>query len=591
MMRLPIGPALAAALFATGVPAVAQDDCLDENRKPYDSERVHFDLTAEKREWILGEPCFLKLKVFNGDDHGIRLPMWEYDALELSAVDPSGAAAWFTFEVLGRSTSGPGWRPEVGAGETWVHPIPVNPDIRVTTPGTWRFKLRFPAASMGQPPWYRYLELEIPLRFRAPTDAEARALVEEHGGGGPTPNHPVFQGTPSEGHALAQPSFVPLLKEATRRGKWGALQALSILETREATRALVELLDPPDSSEAPLAAMALAERLPTIEDPKALGSRTYSFDLGIPAARARALADAWSPAFGPALRTWARQELSTGTDGTGAAARILEYQGLPEDLPALLACMDRDLSPSRGAWLDVCRALARRGAKLDGPPSTPGGWTFLACSLGLSGDRGSPAWVRSVREILGGTSAEARRAAVEAIPNPVPADLIPALERILRTREFGESVPVVATLATSAQIRALAPALLDALAAAEKAELVETLTEALEAVGDRSEHLLILARRIPDGGVGDSAFCALARTFAPGGNRAWGYEVGCIAKEAAALSKRWILFLESHRGDIDAGKLFQAGDGTVTGDLYPATFQYHNNGKKWPPDPEDGEAR
>ena len=457
-------------------------------------------------------------------------------------------------------------------------------------------------------------EVTATITLRRPNPEQARQVVEGMFSalkyGGPT------WGKKSEPQAdfsvLRDPVYLPILVERAQAGSLDGLRGMAGIAAPEATAALIEFLKPAaDRSLAPsdagrshpiwlpsgaetrslglAAAMLLQERLPQLE-PKTPSS------FGVDTPRQEQLRQTWRPEFAPAVRDFALRLLKeTNRDAFLMAACELNSLARPEDLPALLAALDRAVAGTTNqfradhgypepvsaclALAGVCARLAASDPSFQVEPTTPGRALLYLCALSTNAAVCPPGWENHCAALLRHDLPYLRAQTLAHLPRPLPKSftrtLVPLmldLDVTVQNRAFliGEEVQIPDS-------RDLA---LRVLATATNQWLFHAAFRIALAQGANYECAKIWAQRFdeklgePGPAMSHWAMMALWETITEG-HISGGFNQTPDAQGLRELKERWIKFLEDHRKELQAGHRFRPDDDSLPMELLPAGWQFY----------------
>jgi len=588
--------------------AVDEDDPFGESRPV--PEGVQVSLRCDREEWILGETCILRLVLRNAgkepfpimagmDFWGLtrdpQVQVWAVHEDGGEAEDP-GETGFYTGGIM---KPGQGLYP----GSEREERIPIARYRRIDRAGTWILRARH-GFGWKDTPERPVPSAEIRLRFRAPTDAEARRILEANlaaGGKGP-PDRWEPEAPWHEPAALAVPAYFPLVAEKARKGNPVALEAATWLPTVDATRLLIECLPVfPDGDAFDRLAYRLGSRLPMPS------GETFHPFLG----QDRYPSVPWDPALERPVREWAIRTLK-GEDPfrMEMAGQFLEC--LPpravatsdeaRDLPSLRASLIRRLTGVADVDWETQGALPRGTASIfaawraaGGVPEFPprdlaDGFGFLFAMQ--SGEAGRPeGWEKVLAGYLQDARPWIRASAVAASPCPPPPavrERIPALLKDpasqvrLRACFLAESVVdpasvtlLVELLEREADFQVVESAFFVACRRGERLAASRKFARRLETIEGESN---------PNLGYAILHHLGEAWIVELEGRGGGSGEARMTPKDWSVLSDVWKVFLEVPGATLDPRKRFHITDPAIVPGLFAPAYRFGlEDGTMWPP--------
>jgi len=347
--------------FALGGVARAEENALpDQTREVPAGARV--SLEADKTGWFLGENIVVHFKVENTGDTPFSISSGgDYrggtrsNRFKISARDTAGHLVPDPDPVQ-RSMGGMVGSQTLAPGQTWYETLSLLAFCRFEAPGDYNVSASHDLGWQATPA--RPLPIAtLKIRLKMPSPEEARTIVEALEK--MPPNSGVLVGTKNtqpwpDYYSLRFPVYLPLLAPKLRAGDARFLPSIAELETPDATRLLIELLNsPPPLSR--LAAQALSERLPfDAKSPeRRLGIATTQEQQAALKLREERVESSWRPEFRAPVLTYARHALqSDDRDTLRLATSLVESLGQHFDLPLVLSALDKRLEQTalRPRW-------------------------------------------------------------------------------------------------------------------------------------------------------------------------------------------------------------------------------------------------
>jgi len=496
--------------------------------------------------------------------------------------------------VRGMFMGGIGRSTEVPPGGELAEEVLLPLYRRIDRPGPWTIGVRHDLGwkdAPGRP----VPAPEMRLRFREPTEEEARRILERTLA--PQDAGSRFAGVYSrpwnEPSALALPRYFPLVAASAREGNVRALDAATWFSDTKATRLLIECLPLVHGDDFERIAYCLGCRLPLPP-----GESIHPFP-----GRDRKPAVPWDASLDPDLRSWAIRELEAGDPARiGIAGMYLRCLPAKSDAPTLKTALDRRLAGTpagegegagalpEGAY-SLFEAWRAAGGVQDFPPRGPADALGFIEDLRLAEVLRPPGWEGALASLLSDPQPWIRAAAVEGCPEPVPTAVRERIPSLL-----GDPASRVRSgacrLAAVAKDPALSSALVDLLGRELETDVVEEAFRWVCRAGARLSASRVLVSRMDPARQGWSPHLgttALARLAA-----AWveeledcGYSerVDPVPAETwTAIRGRWKVFLEGRGASLSPRERLRLGDPAVVPEMFAPAISFSVGGRDgWPP--------
>jgi len=565
-------------------------------------------LELDKTEFFLGENVLVHYRLENlgkapfqveyGGDYRFASRHLRF---QVTATGPDGKAVDDP-DPSGFYMGGLGGTFEVKPGESYVQSLPLTRYCRFEAPGTYTLRVKHDLGWKEEGGARKVPVGETKLTLVMPTPDQARDVVvamdrlpKDTGGmaGKKSDPYPDFT-------ALGYAVYLPLLVDRAEAKSADALAGLGTIAEPEATRALIRLTGHRDAKFALDAARTLNDRLPDPELEGKLGPRNV-FDNARKAARLRLSGRSWRAGFAPEVRARARTLLAArGVDEVGCGAFMIECVGTPDDLPDLIAALDRAVTQTaekareqgiypvpRGDCQELLRAarmLVLRGVTVPDSPKSPG-----EAALWLTALKERPAfrpvgWEGVFLDLLAHKIHYLRSLALVSLAEPVPPSVAGPLADRLPGLVADPDVDVqIAACTLAGKMKAVGAkgSVLKVLTTVGPDDwLATTATDAAGELGALPEALEIWADRLGEPGMAVPAITALIRVARYTGG--YGFDGAVADDEALALRPRWRAFLREHREAIATGRRFPAGGPELTPGLFPKVFHFYGEGKPGP---------
>ncbi len=350
------------------------------------------------------------------------------------------------------------------------------------------------------------------------------------------------------------------------------MTGISAIANTNATAALIELAESAEPKLALSAAMTLNNRLPDPEFKQELPGRG-PFRNDALAARRQLSKLAWDRQFVPQVQALAVKFLKRNeTAEIGTGAFMMQAVGTKDQAPAVLAALDRVLSPmvsprhdAKGNILNfpepipellrAVDALHQRGLELDGG-GLSGNAQIMVWFHWLENKPGSrPARWREMAEAFGdGNCYPLNETVVRSIPLPLPDDCVPLVQRALKNRDYGVCRAACEIAGRSGRQEFVAPLL--AIAATEPHDwLLRSVGVALQELKAGFEAWEVWADRLVDETIYPIALDQLQVIFenVPG---SYNGRTDLSREERLELRQHWRKFLAANAAELRAGKKY-----------------------------------
>jgi hypothetical protein len=538
--------------------------------------KVTLELT--QTEYMLGEPIDVKFVVENvgkgifpiehgGDYRGasrhLRFHVAAYDEQGKLVEDP---------DPSGFCMGGMGGGHSLTPGGKQSFDVPVLAYRAFEKPGVYRLEI---SHDLG---WSAAKDRPHPVAMAtislvAPTPEKARALLAKL----------LKEKESRDVVHLRDPSYLPLLVEAAKKGNTSAILGIGSIRTPEATAALIQLAQGADDAGAVRVIQTLNERLPDPLLDGALGGRN-AFDNNREAQRRELVKRAWDPKFADDVRGLARRMLAKNeTTRMQCGGYILQCLGTKEDLPILQSALDAAVAATvnapletnyprpRGSCMELTRAakmLIQRGAVIDPQPKSPGAAVLFLTTLGSDKTYRPNGWAATVVHLMKHEIAYVRETALVNLPEVVPDRVIAALPAVLLDRDAGVQSAACRWVKKGANPK-LIPPLVECFAATRNEHVLSASSTALWALHADDLAIKTLVDRLDDPAMTSRCLSLLAGwTIADAGSSSMPGEGRFSAEQAKALKKHWHTFLIEHGVDFRDRNALRVGDPAIAG-LFP----------------------
>ena len=559
--------------------------------------RVEFD----KSEYVLGENILAHAILTNAGTENFRASfggdyraLGRHDRYKITVTDSDGAVLPDPLERRkGNDFGGMGSSPELKPGDEWVDSLPLCEFVRFAAAGRYRVRITHDfgwSAGERKPP---AAEAEIVVRMPAPEEAEglvSKAVAEKFNGGTfgkRSPEHASYA-------ALYHPIFLPALQTLAQKADAKAARAIADIETPEATGALIALMASPAFEVNFAAIRSVQERthLVRLLDTNFLLSHNEAVFAAMRAFGERC----WKPELAAPLASQARQWLEHGTaEQHEHAILFLGHVGDARDVAPILERIEEELVQLSRFDTDdfvddpppICRAgvaaLQRLNPKPDEIPGNakpgeiPGNaglyYLISAAPHGQAEHKHLSAALESARPAL-------RKAALQALPAPLPAEFRPAVRAALSEPNAGVC-SAAAEVAAKDKDPSYRPAVIALLATERNIWALRSATTAALALDARHEAARAWAAQLDNAQHWHTALSELANVIV--GPWSGGGATTADRATIVALRKRWETFLAEHERDIRKGRVFHPGEPALPENLFAPHLEIQRkDGTRWP---------
>jgi hypothetical protein len=418
-----------APAYSVAAPAATQPAAADAapSKRPAVPLGARLSLAADKPRYLLGECILLQFGVHNAGTSAFILDSADESAAAMDANAPRDPRYRVSVTAAdGTKMPAPARYPARGLslvagsvdlepGQTFYETLPLARYVRMDRPGEYTVRVHHNLGwDWTQADLARAADTAlVKISIRMPTAPEARQIVSDYrrlyaqiaAAEGPASlQGDDFEPPETLGQkraawpdflGLRYPVYLAPLNDAARAGFVPAASGMAMIETPEATTALIDLLDSADPAGATAALHALLARLPGEDRGGTSRHHIYTISGPSPAEEAdetawwqRVVRDAWRPEFATRLREWSKAQLRDELRRPVKplrrwyASELLYDLGRAEDLPDVMATLEKELtttgeSPARAeatygsdaGLVRVASALLRRGAKLPAEPT------------------------------------------------------------------------------------------------------------------------------------------------------------------------------------------------------------------------------
>ena len=548
-------------------------------------------LESDKLVYFVGENILLHYRIDNTGNEPFKISVGgDYRGsrpirFKITAVSRGGKAVEdptpFPFNFGGLLAGG-----EVKPGGTWFEKACIAQYCRFETPGIYTVKvfhdLGFGEKRKGDP-----REVSITLKLRAPTEAQARALLVAADHAGPK-SWGVWgqKGTAQLDYScLRHPAYLPALVERAHGTNFqNALEGIASIRTLKATQALADLLN--DTARGRAAAAKLASRLPNAE------SDSGCFLGACP--KPQFPASAWDKKLAPPVRDFALRLLANENRADSLlAASLLRCIGTPQEVPALLKALeyavehvdgefsaDFGYPPPRSACDKLTAAAMQIGSGSKVLPrdiSTPGRALLFVAQREEAGRAGSSGYEADYAKLLRHPTPYVRAKALAGLSTNVPATLAPPVTECLTDTNLA-----VRDFAFQTALAMQEPAHRDIALAELKSPGGDLWSRSAASTlalryGARYECAMAWASHLsdPENSIGNHTFEVISHLYEV---IAGSYHSGSGTRleGQVAFQQRWESFLAANKKQIESGHVFKRGE-DLPADLLPSGFEFQSN--------------
>lgn len=559
-------------------------------------------LELDKEEYLLGENVLVHYVVENTSQKPFNIDIGgDYRAASrplryrVTATDEDGervADPDPTRFFLGGISS----RPEIKPGDRWVNSLALLRYCKFAKPGRYKIRVEHDLGWKEEEGRKRPLG-ETTITLKMPTEQQAEQLVAQYEKmkvddgftwGEKRSPYPDFA-------TLRLPIYLKPLTARAGRGFQPAVTGIGFVETPNATAALIDLLGHEDREIVLLAARTLNTRLP---DPQFGGQLPpRAFDASTER-RKQLVKVAWRERFAGAVRTHAIGFLnSDDTELASVGGFMLQCLGGPDDVPVLIAAMDRSLEglkPRRtkdanildppGAGRELLRAigmLLTRGAAVPEDPSTPGEIILYLDNLTRQQQVRPRGWEKQCAKWLSHDNPYVRESVLRSTPLPLSDEFRAKLPRMFKDPDLGVQ-RAACELAQKIREPMLRESVLAVFAETRHQWVINAARNAAVALGGKTEVVRISAERMHEPDMLSEAMTSFAMIVKHSGGR--GGSTNVSRDEVLEMQRLWLAFVEEQRDEIQEGSLFRIGDPRLKPELFGKACTFHlQGGGTWPP--------
>jgi HEAT repeat protein len=410
------------------------------------------------------------------------------------------------------------------------------------------------------------------LIFRAPNREEADKVVTVMLDWIRLSGNRVYT-TQVDFQALRNPAYLESLLRFAKDGSLDAVDGIASIQTPEATKALIELLQTTQGEQLDRVTDYLSKRVPLPEFP---GSDRLSSPRGThidAELEVRRVMMAWRPEFAQQLRTIV-MKVRNPTSDSGTQLYWMQPRApimiaavlQPEDAAFLTDQITLSLTSNRHGdrphgtlqWGAGARIWIARGMHVSDKPQTLGEKALFLTAFRDRPEFRSTAPLSKVVDLIDDRLPAISEMAMGALPTPAPAAAYGPIARSLKNGD-----PYAGTVACQIvrrdKIESLATAVAGALHDAPNEWFLESAASALLALDQRQQTAELLAERIDseDSEIRIAAFAKLVGLIT--GAPEWRYS-NLDEIEAPGISKQWLTFLKTHSSEVAAGKKFKLSE-------------------------------
>jgi len=568
-------------------------------------------LILDRAEYVLGENIAIGYRLENVGtevllyEKGAFFPASrQNDGYQVTAVpvDKNGKQIGKPLEGIPlpehRMGRGGGW--QLKPGETHEQTLYLPRYVRLEKPGRYRVRV---GNHNRLDPKQQFSAGETTITLKVPTPQEARELYQQMKR---LPRGPVAEigerrdALIADFQGMIHPAYRPILQEYARNGDSDALEALGKMHTVPATEALVGVISQALDRDAPDFALAayknMADRLP---DPQFFRHEKTDPNMHQFFAKHRDLVErTWRPEYAKTLRRLA--SLLTRDRQAKALEEIciiFKCVGTADDIADLTLAYTKAIEATKTLPFETHQyfrprgvaygyrfavtQLLERGAKPSTNPQTPGEAAVYLLTMSRQKDFRPKDWPEQVIRWLGHENPYMRELVLELTPEPIPEAALQLLPKLLADPYVDLQIAACRTAAKHPR-EAFREPIRSILKKGTEEYLLNAATAAAAANGIATDQVMeIWLSRIDNADLGGKAVVRLLLAVLDD-NRALSQDK-LEPETLAAIKARWSRFIQEHRQKLQKGHRFKIGDPEITPDLFPRGFQFHDNGKPWPP--------
>ena len=578
-------------------------------------EKFTTALAAERPEYVLGENVLVHFAVQNtgekpfsiahgGDYRGA--PRHTRFVVTATPVE-GGEAAPDPYPVV-HHMGGLGGDRELKPAERFEQSLPLMHYVHIPAAGEYVIRVSHDLGWLPTPAGPA-AAAETRLRFVMPDEKQAAQVVRA--AEALPPREAVFnQRTPvyADLSVMRYAVYLPLLEErlhfaaGTQDRATQALAAMQRMPDPAALKALLRIAEGKSGPAVERLASAISHHLPASPT-----NQPYEPPERFPADFS------WREEFAPEVLKLAFALIEMERDENIAwGGRLLAQVGRTQDLPAVIAAMDRVIPTLAAARMNdgifsterntmaslqmSVNDLHARGAAPPADPKTPGeivaylvvanGPKTKAVTAGLMAGT-QPAFPVASPELIERVSAwcahptpYVRELSLNASPLPLPDEVRRRLPALIEDGDVNVRM-AASRLAQQAKEASCADAIVRRLKIATTTWEVDQLANTAPAVGAELDAWHVMADRLGEEKLTFNLLRALCGVAGHSGGFGWRSDVP--RDEIHRVQARWQAFLRQHDAVLRAGKRFRPGDGVFTEDLLPPEFHLNTPQGDWPP--------
>ena len=530
---------------------------------------------------------------YRGAVRPLRFNVVAVDQFGDTASDPESEAGLF---CMGGMTC---WL-ELMAGEKKIFSLPLNRYCLFEKSGAYTISI---SHDLG---WTESDEHKIPsakgtIRIEYPSLEEAAEIIDRMFNN-PDNNREVDTYKKNtlnpDYYTLREPIFLPYLLDYARKGDIRAITGIGSIYTKEATRALIDLLDTDDTNIITNITYQLFNRLPDPQLQNLLGVRNILFNTR-DKFRQKNMEKSWDAKYANVLHKYAINFLAKQERiFLRAAAFFLQCVGTPEDIPFLITALDIAIEKSailpfesgiyprpRGACQELQRAakiLLLKNCAVNDNPQTPAESLLFMMKINSDSSYRPVDWEKKFAVLFQHKYAYIREHAIINFPKKNFQSFLGELNEISNDRDTDV---IIEFLKFTANVNP--PQFLENITnianRVKDNEMMRYVENAISRYpGAYYKFLEILVERITEPGMDTVCFTFLRNLIE---NENGGRFVGAERQERFDIQQKWRDFLKTYRKKIEDGQKFNIDSGEITTDMFPGKFYVSLKNKTfWPPD-------